>query len=302
MEALKSFDIGISDEVFTLFAELIYKASGIKLTSVKKGLLVSRLLKRLKKLDITGFHNYYRRVANDNEEMVEMLNCISTNTTMFFREEYHFEYLKNIVLPGVMKNNKDKTIRIWSAGCSTGEEAYSIAITVQEALRQCQGTGSQGSRLYACATPCPQPVANQSELDIIVLATDISTRALDTAQAGIYEEEQISDSLQPDLIKRYFLRGVNEHTGKIKVKDFVKQAIRFRRLNLKDMTYPFQNKFDIIFCRNVMIYFDGGMKGHVLSHFQRHLREKGHLFLGHAETMLGEEVFKPVFITVYQKL
>ena len=302
MEALKSFDIDISDEVFTLFSELIYKTSGIKLTSVKKGLLVSRLHKRLKKLDITEFYNYYRRVAKDNEELVEMLNCISTNTTTFFREEYHFEYLRNTVLPGLLKNNKEKTIRKWSAGCSTGEEAYSIAITVHEALRQCQGTDRQVTRSYPCAVTCSQPVVNQSGMEIIILATDISTQALEIAQAGIYEEEQIPDSLPPDLIKRYFLSGVAENSGKIKVKDFIMHAIRFRRLNLKDMTYPFNNEFDIIFCRNVMIYFDGGMKGHVLSHFQRHLREKGHLFLGHAESMLGEEIFKPVFITVYQKL
>lgn len=302
MEVLKSSDTEISDEVFALFSELIYKTSGIRLASVKKGFLLSRLLKRLKKLDIPGFYSYYQRVAKDYEERVEMLNCISTNTTMFFREEYHFEYLKNSVLPELLGENACEAIRIWSAGCSTGEEPYSIAIAAHEALRHYPEAGEQGNGSTFHDVPCARSFKDLSDRDIKILATDISTEALEMARGGVYEQQQIPDGIQPDLVRRYFLKGVDDNRGKIKVKDFIKHAVTFKRLNLKDMIFPFQKKFDIIFCRNVMIYFDGRMKEHVLSLFYRHLNDKGYLFLGHAETMLGKDTFKPVFITAYKKL
>ena len=284
MEALKSFsakiepESSLSDEVFGLFQNLIYTTAGIRLSSQKKGLLSSRLLKRLKKLGIDSLHEYYRRVKDDSNELVEMINCISTNTTHFFRENHHFEYLKNKIMPELLTiKSSGKTIRIWSAGCSTGEEPYSIAITLCEALGDMRGW------------------------DIKVLATDISTKVLGAAQSGIYEYEAVSD-MPEDIVRRYFLRGAGENTGKIKVRDFLKDMIRFRRLNLKDGAYPFKRKFDVIFCRNVMIYFDEDMKQHVLSMFHRHLSDSGHLFLGHSETMLGSNGFKPVFITVYKKI
>jgi len=284
MEALKSFsakiepESSLSDEVFGLFQNLIYTTAGIRLGSQKKGLLSSRLLRRLKKLDIDSLYEYYRRVKDDSDELVEMLNCISTNTTHFFRENHHFEYLKNKIMPELLTiKSSGKTIRIWSARCSTGEEPYSIAITLCEALGDMRGW------------------------DIKVLATDISTKVLGAAQSGIYEYEAVSD-MPEDIVRRYFLRGAGENIGKIKVRDFLKDMIRFRRLNLKDGAYPFKRKFDVIFCRNVMIYFDEDMKQHVLSMFHRHLSDSGHLFLGHSETMLGSNGFKPVFITVYKKI
>ncbi|MEW6739364.1 MAG: CheR family methyltransferase [Nitrospirota bacterium] len=261
-----------------MFQNLIYTTAGIRLSSQKKGLLSSRFLKRLKKLGIDSLHEYYRKVKDDNDELVEMLNCISTNTTHFFRESHHFEYLKNKVIPELLRiKSSEKTIRIWSAGCSTGEEPYSIAITLREALGDMRGW------------------------DIKVLATDISTKVLDAAQRGIYEYEAVSD-MPEGVVRRYFLKGAGENIGKVKVRDFLKDMIRFRRLNLKDGAYPFKRKFDVIFCRNVMIYFDESMKQHVLSMFHRHLSDSGHLFLGHSETMLGSNGFKPVFITVYKKI
>ncbi|MDI6728828.1 MAG: protein-glutamate O-methyltransferase CheR [Thermodesulfovibrionales bacterium] len=271
-------EIPLSDEIFGLFQNLIYKTAGIRLSSQKKGLLSSRLLRRLKKLGIDSLHEYYRMVEDDSDELVEMLNCISTNTTHFFRENHHFEYLKNKTMPELLRiKSSEKTIRIWSAGCSTGEEPYSIAITLCEALGDMRGW------------------------DIKVLATDISTKVLDAAWSGIYEYEAVSD-MPEDIVRRYFLRGTGENIGKVKVRDFLKDMIRFRRLNLKEGAYPFKRKFDVIFCRNVMIYFDEGMKQHVLSMFHRHLSDSGYLFLGHSETMLGSNGFKPVFITVYKKI
>lgn len=288
MEGLKNFKtqekiqeegtLTLSDDVFGLFQNLIYTTAGIRLCNQKKDLVSSRLLRRLKKLGIDSFHEYYKRVKDDSDELVEMLNCIATNTTHFFRENHHFEYLKNKIIPELLTiKSSEKTIRIWSAGCSTGEEPYSIAITLCEVLGDMRGW------------------------DIKILATDISTKVLDIAQKGIYEYEAVLE-MPEDVVHRYFLRGTGENIGKIKVKDFLKEMIRFRRLNLKNRVYPFKRKFDVIFCRNVMIYFDEDMKQHVLSMFHRHLSDGGHLFLGHSETMLGNNRFKPVFITVYRKI
>lgn len=272
----------LSDEVFSLFSDLIYITSGITLNINKKGLLISRLGKRMQKRGIRSFSDYYQCVKSDNEELIQMLNCISTNTTKFFRENYHFAYLKNTVIPELIKNNYgSNALRIWSAGCSTGEEPYSIAIAVHEAL-------TANSHDY-------------NEWDIKILATDISTKVLDTAQAGIYEYDQLPEDLPIDAVTKFFLKGLRENEGKIKIKDFIKRTVIFRRLNLKDATYPFKKTFDIIFCRNVMIYFDDNMRQHVISKFHNYLSANGYLFLGHSETMFGRDQFIPVFVTVYRK-
>ncbi len=283
METLRSFDFEpeLSDEVFCLFSNLIYRTSGIRLGLQKKGLLVSRLSKRLFALGIRDFYDYFKRVRENEEELTYMLDCISTNTTKFFRECYHFEYLRNTILPDLIHSKPDRTIRVWSTGCSTGEEPYSIAITVLEAFKR-------------------EGVSPRS-WDIKILATDISTKALRVAERGVYGAEQIPPSLPPETAARYFLKGVGRNEGLIKVKDFLKNMVKFRRLNLKDPTYPFRKRFDIIFCRNVMIYFDEEMKRHVISNLYKHLSDSGYLFLGHSETILGSKGFIPVFITVYRK-
>lgn len=284
-------DFFLSDEVFSLFADFIYKKAGIRLSSQKKVLLSSRLAKRIRSLSLRGFYDYYQKIKSEEEELVEMLNCISTNTTHFFRENHHFEYFKNTVIPELLKNkSSEKSLRIWSAGCSTGEEPYSIAIAVHEALRQ---NGAVSA--YSPPAACP------SDWDIKILATDISTKVLETAMTGIYEHEQLTGDMGAQLLSRYFLKGTGGNAGKIRVKDFVKDLVCFRRLNLKDHVYPFRRMLDVIFCRNVMIYFDQQMKQHVLAKFYDHLQADGHLFLGHSETMHGAEKFVPVHITVYKK-
>ncbi len=283
--------IELSDEEFSLFSELIYQTSGIRLGPKRKGLLISRLSKRMKRLGLKSFLEYYKKVKNNSGEMVEMLNCIATNTTKLFREPYHFEYLKKEVIPDLIRtNSQDRTIRIWSAGCSTGEETYSLAITVHDAMNSLQGS----EKNKYCS-------ANYNEWDIKILGTDISTKVLETANSGIYELEQIPDDMTTDTLVRYFLKGTGANEGKIMPKSFIKDMIRFRRLNLKDSNYPLKRKFDVIFCRNVMIYFDEGMKRHVLSMFYNCLSDNGYLFLGHSETMFNREQFLPVYITVYKK-
>ncbi|TAN42523.1 MAG: methyltransferase domain-containing protein [Nitrospirae bacterium] len=274
-------ELEISDELFSRFTGLIYSVAGIRLGPGKKILVTSRLMRRVKALELEGLTEYFHRVKEDEQELVEMLNCISTNTTNFFRENHHFEFLKGRVIPELLQSRKDERgIRIWSAGCSTGEEPYSIALTVCETL--------QGLRPHGF-------------WDTKILATDISTKVLNAAAAGIYLLEQFPETVGEALLKKYFLKGNNGSSDSIRVKDNVKNLIRFRKLNLKEKTYPFKKTFDVIFCRNVMIYFDDDMKRHVLSMYHKHLADDGYLFLGHSESMVGQEKFRPVHITTYKK-
>lgn len=298
----------ISDEMFCAFSELIYRTSGIRLNAQKKGLLTSRLLKRLKRWDSKNFHDYYYKVKADDNELVEMLNCISTNTTRFFRENHHFNYLKNHIIPELLHvNSRNKTIRIWSAGCSTGEESYSIAISLHEALNQDnskQSAISSNIQKRTCSLQTSPDIplfTDYHNLEIKILATDISTRALTVAETGIYEYEALPGDMPLETMTRYFLKGKKENEGKIMVKDFLKSMIRFRRLNFKDASYPFKKAFDVIFCRNVMIYFDEAMKNHVLSMFLHHLADGGYLFIGHSESIINRDGFIPAYITVYRK-
>ena len=275
----------MSDELFQRFSRLIYDVAGIQLSDQKKTLVMTRLQKRLRDLNLTRYEDYLSRIAENEEEFVLMLNSITTNTTKFFRENHHFEFMKNSLLPQLFQHKQaNRQIRIWSAGCSTGEEPYTIAITLLEKLKTVAGG-------YDSNDPC-------RGWDIKILATDLSTKVLGTAQAGSYAMDALQEDLPDTILKTYFER---DPAGRYQVKDYVKQMIRFRRLNFKERSYPFKNSFDIIFCRNVMIYFDEAMKQHVLSRFYQHLAPHGHLFLGHSETMFGNKQFSPVHITVYRK-
>lgn len=276
----------MSNELFQRFAQLIYEVAGIQLSGQKKTLVMTRLQKRLRDLGLSKYEEYFQQIQDDENEFVLMLNSITTNTTKFFRENHHFEFLKNTLLPQLLQQKRaNREIRIWSAGCSTGEEPYTIAISLFEKLKTLTGG-------YDRSDPC-------RGWDIKILATDISTKVLGTAQAGSYTADALREDLPESLLANYFDRdGPNTFVAK----NFVKQLIRFRRLNFKEQAYPFKKSFDLIFCRNVMIYFDEAMKQHVLTRFHQHLASHGHLFLGHSETMFGSKLFAPVHITVYRKL
>lgn len=276
----------MSDELFQRFARLIYDVAGIQLSGQKKTLVMTRLQKRLRALGLDRYEDYIQHIKGDDGEFVVMLNSITTNTTKFFREPHHFEFLKNTLLPQlVQRKQANRELRIWSAGCSTGEEPYTIAICLLEKLQSLAPSG------YNRSDPC-------RGWDIKILASDLSTKVLNTAQEGIYSAESLCEDLPEPLLKRYFEQRSDD---RYVVKDAVKQLIRFRRLNFKDRTYPFKKSFDLIFCRNVMIYFDEAMKNHVLTRFHQHLVPHGNLFLGHSETMFGSTLFSPVHITVYRK-
>ncbi len=255
--------VELDENHFNLFREIIYQEAGIKLSDMKKALVQSRLLRRLRELHIYSYEDYYSFLQdNYAQEIINLINCITTNKTEFFREARHFDFMHQIVLPEYVKMKK-KTLRIWCAGCSTGEEPYTIAITLLEFFKDTQ-----------------MP-------DIKILATDIDTHVLELALDGRYKKE-ILEMLNVDMLRRYFLKGSDVNVGFYRVKDHVKKYIYFRRLNLLSDNYPMKNQFDIIFCRNVIIYFDKDTQKRLFGKFHQYLKDDGYLFLGHSESLTDE--------------
>ena len=269
-------EFSITADEFHRFQELVYQQAGIALSDNKKSLIVSRLSKRLRELELPTFQSYYEYVvqSQDEEELTQLLDLISTNKTDFFREPTHFEFLKNQVIPTLVHT---KHIRIWSAASSTGEEPYTIAMTVYDA------------------------VENPEQWNIKILASDISTRVLAAAAKGIYEEERIKD-LPKALISRHFLRGKEQQEGYVKVKPHLSKMVVYRRINLMEDRYPIRSSLDVIFCRNVMIYFDQQTQAALMAKFNRYLKPGGYLFIGHSESLQWvDHPFEYVGPTIYQK-
>jgi len=253
----------ISRREFMQFQQLIYQESGIWLSEAKTSLLTGRLSKRLRVLGLKRFYEYYERVTADPEERWTMLDVITTNETHFFREPAHFQFLEERVLPAwqaaAIAGQRSRTVRVWSAGCSTGQEAYSLAMILLDHL---------------------PPSRNWS---IEILATDLSRRALSIAQQGVWSAEK-SREIPPRYLRAYMLRGVGANEGKIKAAPAIR-VIRFMRLNLNDAGLSGPGQFDLVFCRNVLIYFDVESRRRVMDRLARHLTPDGFLFLGHAETL-----------------
>jgi len=261
----------LNQEDFDFIRSIVYKESGIKLSDMKKALVQSRLLRRMREVGINSYDQYCAFLReNYDEEIENLINCITTNKTEFFREREHFTILQRIV----EQELSHKNITVWSAGCSTGEEAYSIAIVLLESNFHKQFT---------------------------IIATDIDTKVLETAKQGIYPLEAVQ-TLDINLLKKYFLKGKDEYAGYAKVKNFLKEKILFQHLNLLDERYILRGHFDIIFCRNVMIYFDREVQAKVLKKFYDYLPKGGYLFLGYAEAVVSSNLpFHYVAHSVYQK-
>ncbi len=279
MESTQSVDI--SEKEFLKFSRLIYEKAGINLGLHKKELLKNRLRKRLRELGIDSFGNYYRYVTEHDKsgrEMSNMLTAISTNVTFFFREENHFTFLREVALPEILARKKaanSKSINAWSAGCSSGEEAYSLAICLSDYLK---GEGAW---------------------DVSITATDISTEAIAKAERGIYKIES-TKNVPPNLLKENFKRGVGKCEGLVKIKNHIKSMIEIKYLNLKDASFSFEKAFDMIFCRNVLIYFDRLTQQELLAKFEKHIVPGGYLFLGHSEGLTGRHTgFKHLAPSVY---
>jgi chemotaxis protein methyltransferase CheR len=246
--------------VFDIFREIIYKKSGISLSEKKEALVGARVSKRLRALGIGSFEDYLRYLNDDQsgEEMVQLLDAISTNVTHFFREPEHFDLLSRLLRQGIEAGHR--RFRFWSAGCSSGEEPYSLAMTI-------------------CET------CNAADYDMKILATDISTKILRRCINGIYEEKKM-DSVPALLQDRYFER--EEGSRRLyAVRQELKRMIMFKRLNLSAVPFPMKGPMDAIFCRNVMIYFDNDVRKKLLNEFYRLLKPEGYLFVGHAESLTG---------------
>jgi len=264
---------------FERISRLVYEHCGINLHDGKKELVKARLGKRLREGNFESFADYHQFIISDEgtDELVAMIDSISTNLTYFFREESHFEKLRGI-LAGVAKTQGQRTsttsFRIWSAGCSTGEEPYSLAMTLKECL---------------------------NGMDRVkVVATDISTRVLKTAMSGIYPEEKIKNLPLP-LVKKYLQIGSGRWAGSYRVKKNLRDIVEFMRFNLMEQPPP-DFSFDVIFCRNVMIYFDKVTQGMLVKRFYNCLQKGGHFFIGHSESLTGlNHDFKYIEPSVYRK-
>ncbi len=271
----------ISDEEFKKLAGFIYTNFGIHLPEVKKTLVISRLQKVVKSLGLKTFNEYYKWLVNDKtgNGISVLINQISTNFTYFYREEHHFEYFYRSALPEIVKklqNQKQKDLRIWCAGCSSGEEAYMLAILLREFLG-----------------------LDYSSWDAGVLATDISQRVLDIAKNGVYSLQSIKRV--PGHLARKYFKHLNRDD--VEVLCPAKDDVLFRRYNLMNITPPFKKQFDTIFCRNVMIYFDQETKHEVVKRFVNLLSKGGYLFIGHSES-LGRDwpELKYIAPAIYQKV
>ena len=250
---------------FRLFQALIYREAGIHLSEAKKVLVEGRLARRLRDLGL-DFADYYRLVESDPRERVHMLDCICTNETHFFREPRQFEFLESHVFPEWRARAEEgrmaRRVRVWSAGCSTGEEPYSVAMAFLAAF----------------------PPASGWEIDIV--ATDLSTRVLDRAQAAVWPLEK-SKEIPGPFLKAFMLRGSGPEEGRMKASPLLRARVRFQRLNLNAEPFTFAGRFDLILCRNVIIYFDAAAKARVLGRLLDRLDPQGYLLLGHAETVTG---------------
>ncbi len=265
----------ITQREFQLLRELIYQEAGIHLAEHKKLLVITRLTRRLKALGYTNFTGYYTFIKNRPEgrqELREMINRITTNKTSFYREPHHFEYLAKTILPS-LRSRGSRNLRLWSAGCSTGPEPYTMAAETLKALGDHPGC------------------------DIKILATDLDTRVLEKAKQGRYNRKELEGV--PPLILQNFFRRVDTETWEILPP--ARNLIRFRQFNLMNRTYPFRKGFDVIFCRNVLIYFKPEDKKRIIQNFITHLRPQGHLVLGHSESLLDQtEGLHLVGPTIYQ--
>jgi len=271
---------GLTDVEFTQFQRLIHQRAGIFLSEAKRALLVGRLARRIRELGLTSFGAYYAAVqAGGPAEMTRLLDAVATNETHFFREAAQFDLLRDKVcgewLEEAEAGTRSRAVRVWSAACSTGEEPYSIAMVLEDALGRL-GWG------------------------IDILASDLSTKVLAQAAAGVWRADR-GDPIPGHHLRSYMLRGVGPEAGKIKAGSQIRSRIRFAQVNLRDPEWQVSERFDAIFVRNVLIYFDAPTRAEVLRRLVGHLAPGGYLFLGHAEGMAGASLpLKSVMPAVYR--
>lgn len=275
-EASGDPSIALRDEDFNFISAFVFERCGIVLGANKRQLVYGRLLRRLRELGLGSFSEYVARLrAQPDDELDPLASAISTNVTSFFRENHHFEFLAQEMLPALAGDAKPR-IRIWSAGCSSGEEPYSIAMVVAEVL---------GNRAQSIAR---------------VLATDLSVRALGVAKQGTYPLDRLQ-GISEQRRKRWFLSGRGGNDGQAMIVQEVRDLVQFKQLNLLH-DWPIKGPLDAIFCRNVVIYFDNPTKQRLFARYAQLLAPGGYLFLGHSESLHGmSDAFDLVGRTIYRK-
>ncbi len=274
----------LSPKLFQVFSNFITDELGIKMPSSKRLMLQSRLQKRLRSLKLRSFEDYCQYVFSDKgraEELHHLMDVVTTNKTDFFREPRHYDILQNSVLPDLMRRKgrgNYHPFKIWSAGCSTGAEPYTLAMVLSEFRQRVESFSFK------------------------ILATDISIQVLQTAVTAIYEEKE-AVPIPMQTKKKYLLRSKDRHQPRIRIAPELRKLVEFRRLNLMDPDYGMPNTMDIIFCRNVIIYFDRPTQNAVLSRLCKCLKPYGYIFMGHSETLNGFDLpLNQRASTVYQKI
>ena len=281
MQTLTKQNAALSDKDFREIRKIVYDHCGINLNEGKKELVYTRLSKRLRVGGFTTFPEYMKHVLEDKTgvEFSMLIDSLSTNLTSFFRESQHFEYLKNVFLPTLMEKKRkvrNSKIRAWSAGCSSGEEPYSLAIVLQEAIQ------------------------NQGQWDVKILATDISTRMVEAAKLGVYSPERVKP-VPAAARKQYLVERQLKGQKVFEANASLKNILFFRYLNLME-SWPFKGPMDFIFCRNVMIYFDKPTQARLVNRYWDLLAPGGILFTGHSESLTGiEHKFEYIQPTIYLK-
>lgn len=274
MQQEKEFEFTRED--FDYLRKLVTDTTGIIADDDKYTLYYTRLARRVRKLGLKNFTEYRNYLnANKEAELIELVNSVTTNLTAFFRENHHFEFLADSII-GKAKKRGDRKMRIWSAGCSTGEEPYSIAITLAE------------------------NIPDLKSWDIKILATDIDSNVVKKASTGVYEMVRV-DGMDKTRLKKYFKKGTGKNTGFVRVTDELQDMITFSQLNLLQQ-WPINDEMDCIFCRNVVIYFDKPTKAKLVDRFADLIKPNGYLLMGHSESLYkSSDRFQLLGKTIYQK-
>jgi chemotaxis protein methyltransferase CheR len=281
---LKRFDARLTDKDFERFSRLVYDQCGIKLPPHKQSMLEARLRKRLRAHNLHTFEEYADLVfarGESTEELVKLIDVVTTNKTDFFREPAHYDYLVESALPFLVETfgvGINQPLRIWSAGCSTGKEPYTLAMVLKE---------------YQTKLP---------DFRFDILGTDISTEVLEKSVQGIYAAVK-AEPIPEALKKKYLLRAKDPENRTVRISPILRSLVRFRRLNFMDDDFGFREPFDIIFCRNVIIYFDRPTQERLLAKLVDNLVVGRYIFLGHSETLLGLNLpLKQMAPSVYRRI
>ncbi len=278
---LDAFKAELSEKDFQAFSDFIYNEYGIKMPPIKRVMLQGRLLKRIRELNMnsyTEYKDYFFSKEGQQNELFNFLNVVTTNKTDFFREPLHFDFLQKEILAKYNGSHNNLPFRIWSAGCSSGEEPYTISIVLNEFKRT-------------------TPTFNFS-----ILGSDISNKVLSAAAKGVYNESKIG-LIPLEFKKRYFLRSKDRTSPTVRVKPELQANIALKYVNLMDSYYDVNEKFKVIFCRNVLIYFDRATQEQVINKLCNYLEPGGYFFIGHSESLSGMNVplshIKP---TIFRKV